>query len=140
MYFSDLVAQDLFFNAPAFDLSMVPDESFPKTERLLKTKDFMRVYKEGAFFRKGPLGLYRLPNALKKNRIGISISSQNIRLATMRNRIKRLLREVYRRSKKDLTMGFDIVLVVKRNFSKSISYKDVERLFMELAKESNLLK
>ena len=118
---------------------MISDEKFPRKERLLKTKDFKSVYKKGALFKSDSFFLYCMPNMLKNNRIGFSISSRNIKLASSRNRIRRLFREVYRRRKKDLKTGFDMVLVLKKDLGRAISYKEVEGLFLKLAKGANLL-
>ena len=118
---------------------MISDERFPKEERLAKTKDFRRVYKEGAFFKKSGLIFYYLPNTLETNRIGFSIRSSNIKLANRRNRIRRLLKEVYRTRKKILKKGFDIVFVVKRDLPKKIAYKNIEDLFLKLAKEAGIV-
>lgn len=118
---------------------MISDERFSKEERLAKTKDFRRIYKKGVFLKRGGLILYYLPNALEKNRLGFSIRAKNIRLAARRNRIRRLLREAYRRSKKVLKKGYDIVLVVKSDLAKTIVYRDAEEIFLKLAKEAGLL-
>lgn len=120
-------------------MSSFSDESFPKEEHLLKTKDFRLVYNEGAAFKKGGFILYRLQNALEKDRIGFSISSRNIKLASRRNRVRRLLRETYRRNKDVLKRGFDIIVVVKRDPPKTISYSDMERTFLALAKDAGIL-
>ena len=117
---------------------MTPDETFPKNERLVKTRDFKSVYEKGASVRRGALILYSLPNILKKNRIGFSISSRRIRLATRRAKTKRQLREVYRKNKYRLKKGFDIVIVVKEDIARSLSYKDIEKSFINLWKKAGL--
>lgn len=70
---------------------------FPKTARLLKKSDFrFRPYQKyfterfGFYFKKNGAG-----------RLGISISKKVLKRATDRNRIKRLLREVYREIRED---------------------------------------
>jgi ribonuclease P protein component len=118
---------------------MIRSESFRKAEHLVKTKDFRRAYKEGACFKKDAITLYALANGSAENRIGFAVSARHIKLATGRNRIKRLLREAYRKTKKDLKKGFDIVLSVKRAPARSIKYGDVEKIFLELAKRAGIL-
>ena len=118
---------------------MISGERFPKEERLVKTKDFTRVYKGGSFLKKGGVTLYYLPNGLEKNRIGFSMRTKFIKLATRRNRIRRLLREVYRRTNKILKKGYDITLVVKNDFAATVAYRDVEEIFLKLAKNAGLL-
>jgi len=123
---------------------MISDESFPKEEHLLKTRDYRNVYKKGkAVFagdgKRDALILYSLLNGLEKNRFGLSVSSRSIKLATRRNRFKRILREVYRRTKGELKKGYDMVMIVKKDTAKPVSYTAAKALFLELARKSGLL-
>ena len=112
---------------------MISDESLGKSEHLLKTGDFRQVYKKGAFCKRDSFVLYSLPKKTDQNRIGFSISSRAVRLANRRNRIRRLFRESYRKSRKELKQGFDIVIVGKRDPGKKIGYSEIEALFLKLA-------
>jgi len=114
-------------------------ETFPKEERLVKTKDFRRVYREGSSFKKDDVVLYRLPNGASRNRVGFVARFHNIKLATRRNRLKRLFREAYRKSRKGLRKGFDIVILVKKDLGKKASYRNAEAILLELAKKAGLL-
>lgn len=118
---------------------MIPDEMLSKEERFTKTKDFRRAYKEGGSVRAAGLIFYHLANGLNKNRIGLSVPSRFVKLANRRNRLRRLLREIYRRNKKALKEGHDIVLVVKRDLAGTLSYKGLEDLFLRLAKKAGIL-
>lgn len=111
---------------------------FRENERILKTKDFARVYKSGRRVVKDAVVLYILPNVFQYSRIGFSISSRNIKLATRRNRIRRLIREVFRKKKKELKSGHDLVFVIKKDPARHISYKDIEAIFLELIKNAGL--
>ena len=117
---------------------MISDERFSKREHLLKTKDFSKVYKKGLAGRSDGVVLYCLANALENNRLGFSIGSKNIKRATSRNLIRRLFKEVYRKSKGRLKSGFDIVLVVRKDISATISYDSATAAFLKLAKEARL--
>jgi len=117
---------------------MTSDGNFPKEEHILKSKDFRSVYKKGVSSRKGAVILYSFQNNLAHNRIGFSISSSNVKLATRRNRIRRLFRETYRLRKDSLKKGFDIVIVVKRGVDKTLSREKIEDIFLKLAKETRL--
>lgn len=118
---------------------MVPDENFEKKEHILKTGEFARIYKKGIFRKAGPIVIYRLPNGLKHSRIGFSISSSRVPLATRRNRIRRLLREAFRKNKKGIKPGFDIIAVLKKEPPRTISYGQMEEIFLKLAREADLL-
>ncbi len=118
---------------------MIPDETFAKKERLVKTKDFRKVYKDGRSYKAGFVILRSLPNAGLTNRIGFSISAKIIKRAFRRNRIKRLFREAYRRNKNILKKGFDIVFVVRRDFKENFSYAEVEQVLLNLCKQAGIL-
>lgn len=84
--------------------------SFPKEERVLKRKDFIRrslADKKRVFphflviIKPNNLGITRLGLTVGKNRGG----------AVQRNRIKRLLREFFRKAKAQLPPSRDIIIV-----------------------------
>ena len=118
---------------------MTAGEGFSKKERLLKSKDFRNVYTKGRKISVGGAVICYLENSLGYNRLGFSVSSRNFKLASARNRIRRLFREAYRRNKAALRFGFDLVLVVKRGFDKNSPYVEAERLFKELVKKAGLV-
>ena len=113
---------------------MISDERFRKRDHLLKTKDFSRLYKKGRSCKNDYLVMYHLANDLAHSRIGFSISSRKVRLATDRNRVRRILREVFRKHKNDLKTGYDIVIVVVRNPAPQPDYSSVEQRFLKLAR------
>ena len=117
---------------------MISDEGLGKKEHLLKTGDFRQVYKKGVFCKRDSFVLYCLANKSEQSRIGFSISSRVVRLANRRNRIRRLFREVYRKRKKELKQGFDIVIVGKRDPGKKIGYPEIEAIFLKLADGTRL--
>lgn len=114
-------------------------ERFPKSAHLLKSKDFKKVYDKGRFIKKGPYVLYRLANNLEESRIGFSISARNIRKASRRNRYKRLFREVFRKTNKKLKNSFDLVLLIRKNYDKNLTYTGAETIFLDLAKEIGII-
>ena len=117
---------------------MTSGERFPKSDRLVKAKDFRVVYNKGASFKKWPFILCIAPNDTGCNRIGIAIASRNIKHAVRRNRIKRLLREAYRKSNKLLKKGHDLVVVVKRDPGELFGYKEAESTLLKLVKLAKL--
>lgn len=118
---------------------MTPGERFPKKEHLVKTKDFKKVYLEGRAFRNEAIVLYALPNPLEFNRIGFSVGSRAVKLATGRNRIKRLFREAYRRNKKLIKSGSDMVVVVKKDISGKLTYQNAEEMLLRVLKKSGMM-
>ena len=119
---------------------MISDETFAKEERLIKTKDFRKVYKDGRSYKAGFVILRLLPNAASMNRVGFSISAKSIKRAFRRNRMKRLFREAYRRNKKLLKKGFDMVFVVRRDTKASFAYADAVAILLNLSKQAGILR
>ena len=118
---------------------MTPDERFAKKERLIKTSDFGKVYRLGRSFKADFIILKTLSNSLPVNRLGFSISSKSIKNSSRRNRVKRLFREAYRKNKKIMKKGFDMVLVVRKDPAKNFSYADAQKIFLKLTKEAGAI-
>lgn len=113
------------------------DFSFSKKERLLSTRDFKVVYQNKRWTSNEYLSLYFLPKKESGKRIGFSIKKK-IGSAVIRNKIKRILREVYRLNKYNIKDNFDFVITVRKIFP-IISYKSIEPYFLKLFKKVNLL-
>ncbi len=119
---------------------MISGERFPKEEHILKTRDFREIYSNGRSVRREFIVMYCRPNDLARRRIGFSISSRSVKLASRRNRIKRCFREVYRKSKDKLADGIDMVLIVKRDPGAKYSYQDFLKVFEQLARAQGIMK
>ena len=88
--------------------------SFSKSEKLLLKTDFSAVFRTptGRFSANSLRMLYR-KNDLGLSRIGIIVPKKIVRLATSRNRHKRLIKEQFRLVKKCLP-NVDIVLLLNK--------------------------
>ena len=91
----------------------VLDQRFSSNNRLTKPSDFTEVFKSSKRLTDGNFIILFRPNGLDVARLGIAISRKNVRLASTRNSLKRIIREGFRRRKEDLK-GLDIVIVAKR--------------------------
>lgn len=80
---------------------------------LKKSHDFQRVLKKGKWGGGNLINLYAIPNGLNKNYIGIAVGKKVSKSSVKRNRIKRLIREAYRLSEDNFSLGYNIVIVWK---------------------------
>ena len=94
------------------------DSRFGKTKRLLKARDYNRVFErpDGRASHQHLLLLGRF-NGLDNHRLGLVIARKNVRLAVQRNRIKRLAREFFQ-VLPDTDACMDVVLLARRDMDK----------------------
>jgi ribonuclease P protein component len=86
-------------------------ERFPRSQRLRRRKEFLRIQRSGVKVSSHPLVALALENRWNVTRVGITISSR-VGNAVARNRIRRVLREIFRRHRARLPGGIDVVLIV----------------------------
>ena len=77
------------------------DQSFGRKEKLKSKKLITQLFEEGKGISIYPIKLIYLPTDYKDKPLqtGVTVSKRNFKSAVDRNRIKRLLREAYRRNK-----------------------------------------
>lgn len=77
--------------------------------------------------------LQGFPNQLAQSRLGITVT-RKIGSAVRRNRIKRMLREVFRYNRAALTTPLDLVIVARRGIEER-SIADLESEFLRRCRE-----
>jgi ribonuclease P protein component len=105
-------------------------EVFPRSYRLRKDREFEKVFREGTVIRRDFLLIHALPNHLPHPRLGIRVPGK-ISPAPRRNRIKRWIREGFRRHAQAIG-GYDLVVRVNPQSPPS-TFAEVEGIFSELA-------
>ncbi|HUL12685.1 MAG TPA: ribonuclease P protein component [Methylococcaceae bacterium] len=92
---------------------MVPaNHAFPRTHRLGKAADFQSVFEKAQKSADAYLTVLARQSAIGHARLGLAISKKNIPNAADRNRIKRLIRESFRRKQQALG-SLDIVVMAR---------------------------
>lgn len=92
------------------------DNSFPGTLRIKASSDFRNVFSKGIRLHSENFVLRARPNGLGFPRLGLSVGRGASPSSVKRNRIKRLLREAFRRNK-EAFFSNDVVFVVKNDVS-----------------------
>jgi ribonuclease P protein component len=104
-------------------------EGFPRSARLRKRADFLRVQQRGQKVISGPLVGLVLPGTAPTARLGLTVSSK-VGNAVVRARVKRHLREVFRR-RRAACPAVELV-VIARPAAKEASGKELAAAFNEL--------
>ncbi len=92
-------------------------QAFPKARRVLKRREFLRIQHQGLRIYSDHLIFQFLPGRGPVVRLGLTVS-RKVGNAVVRNRIKRWLREVFRRLPPEQLAGrrpFDLVVTPKRD-------------------------
>jgi len=104
-------------------------------EYITRSEDFALVYAKGGLWTCNLVVMRALPTGLALSRCGFSIS-RKVGKAVVRNRIKRLLREILRVT--PLKPGWDIVFVA-RPAAASADYVNLKRAVERLLSRADLL-
>jgi ribonuclease P protein component len=103
-----------------------------------KSREFAKVYRRGKSRANRLLVLYQKPNGEKLARIGFSISKK-VGHAPERNRLKRVLKEIYRQKDYDQATGNDLVVIVRAN-ANGASYEELESAMEHIMRISKVKK
>jgi len=107
--------------------------------RLRKNEEFQLVFKQGKSFANRQFVVYVLKNAERKySRLGLSVSKK-MGNAVMRNRIKRLIKEIFRELGDRLEAGNDYI-VISRKPVRTMEYSDMKDSLEHVLKKAGVLK
>ena len=97
--------------------------AFTKELRILKRSRFQELYRKGATFHNRHFVANLLETELLTSRIGITVSKK-VGGAVTRNRIKRVVREYFRKNGRQFFENRDIHLIAKRTAAQ-LSNKEI---------------
>ena len=120
-------------------------QTFPKKEHLKRKKLLDELFSTGKKVSAYPLLLFYVETPLPEENIaiqaGVSVAKRNHKLAVTRNRIKRLMREVYRKNKaqfqtNDKTFAFMFIYTGRE----VLAIEELDKAMMKLAEKFNKLR
>ncbi|ANE46027.1 ribonuclease P [Paenibacillus swuensis] len=110
-----------------------------KEMRLTRKEDFNKVYRYGTSFANHQLVVYMLPQkSVETVRVGISVSKK-IGNAVIRNRMRRLIKEITRHHEEALKPHYDLVFIVRKP-AVDMEYAQLEKSLLHVLRKASLLK
>jgi ribonuclease P protein component len=104
-------------------------------ERLHKKFDFFRCFNKGTVLKNNKIKLiiYNRNNGINVSRIGL-VTSKKIGIAVLRNKTKRLLREIFRCNKHLIQTRLDIIIILNK-YTIGLNYQSLHSVFINLLKK-----
>ncbi len=107
-----------------------------KTIKLKKNYEFNNTFKRGKYFSGNLIECFYIKNNKNINYFGVAISSK-VCNAVKRNKIKRLVRETYRKLESCINTGNTFVFLLKKNTIVEECYynnilKDMKKIFQKI--------
>jgi len=116
-------------------------QTLPKRNRLQARAEFQKVYAEGQRYDGRLMAAFLRKNHLQEHRLGVTASTKAIGKSVDRNRARRLLREVFRRSASELTalqQRYDWVFNARRSLlgaNEELRFREFRRIIEQVARD-----
>jgi ribonuclease P protein component len=107
--------------------------AFPKKFKLGGNEEFKAVIAKRRRFGDNVLAIYVAANGREYSRLGVSVGKASGN-AAVRNRFKRLVREVFRLNRERLPVGFDYVAICSK-IAKGLTFEYIKESFLKLAEK-----
>lgn len=107
------------------------------TKGLQKDRDFRKVYRHRNSMANRLLIIYIRENQQAYNRVGFTVSKK-VGKATVRNRVKRRMKESYRKNHHQIKIGYDVVFIARDTAANS-SMAEIESAMMHLLRKKKMI-
>ena len=113
-----------------------------KNTIIIKKKyEFKNLFSKGKFYYGEFIHMYIKPNNKTYNKLGIAVSKKQGK-AVIRNHIKRLIRENYKKFENNLNCGNNILFIINKNKNdevKNINFYDIKDNMYKLFEKSGII-
>lgn len=113
------------------------NQKFGPEKRVKKRKEFLAIQSQGKKFKTA--NFLFICKESEKSRIGITVTTKIHKRAVRRNRVKRCIREVYRKMFGFLEGTFDLV-VISHQGSIDLTYLEIKKEFNYALRKMNMVK
>ncbi|MDO5549081.1 MAG: ribonuclease P protein component [Eubacteriales bacterium] len=104
---------------------------------LKENRDFRRLYYRGRSAVSDCLVVYALRNKMGPGRLGITTGTK-LGHAVVRNRLRRVIREIYRQHAEEIRPDMDVVIVARAR-AVTATYQEMDRAFVHCAEKIGLI-
>lgn len=105
-------------------------EGIKRVERIKKKAEFEEIFRSAKRVNKKNLRIYYALNGSNISRFAV-VTGRKLGKAVLRNRLKRIIREIYRRNKRHFGNGIDWIFIPKGKWE-IISYSYIERILLDV--------
>ena len=113
------------------------DFSLPRSSRIRQNRDYRRIYRQGKRFSNRAGLLYLVKSRSSDVRIGF-VTTKKIGHAFARNRARRLMKEVYRLHRQELSPHYEAVMLASP-FLTGASFWEAEKAILALWRKAGIL-
>jgi len=107
--------------------------------RLAKKEDFNKVYRFGKSAANMQYVIYYKPNAqIEHFRLGVS-ASKKLGGAVVRNRLRRVIKEIIRHHADDIVAKYDLIVIVRKP-AVDLDYHAAEKCLLHAFKKAKMIK
>lgn len=107
----------------------------PKEQRINKKEQFELIYRNGLVFNFKNFRVFSLKNNSLGLRFTVIVSKKISPLATQRNKIKRIIREILIKNKGNIPLNLDLLIIINNSNVFKIKKEELEKDFFYLSKK-----